>query len=208
MTRYGLLALTLVLTLGSTPAWAQHKAEITPFIGYQFGGSIQTFNGDLKIEADMNYGATLDITLRRGSQIELGYNRQDTNLKFVPFLGSIEKVPMSVEYFQIGGLGYVERGAAQPFAKFTLGVTHYNPDARNIGGRTIDDEWRFSVALGAGVKTFPSQRVGLRLEGNLLGTFLDSGGGIWCGGGGGCSLGLFGTGILQGNVQAGLAIAF
>jgi hypothetical protein len=115
-----------------------------------------------------------------------------------------------VNYFQIGGLGFVAQGKAHPFASFSLGATWYDPAQRTIDvdGRTlqIGDEWRFSMILGLGAKYFPSDRVALRVQGHLYGTFLDTGGGVFCGFGG-CSLGLFGAGIFQADLSGGLTIA-
>jgi hypothetical protein len=201
----------VIIALCLTPSglWAQyHKAELTPFIGYQFGGGVSLVNGDLKLDADMDYGLILDYTVRPGGQVELSYTRSDTRLKFQPFVGTTESIPATVHYFQIGGLGYATKGRAQPFASFTLGATYFQPKEDRLGSISVSDEWRFSMKLGLGVKTFMNERFGLRLAGHLYGTFLDSGGGFWCGGGSGCGLGLFGTGILQADVQAGAVIAF
>ncbi len=207
MKRYSLIAASLALALTSTPALGQrHKAELTAFAGWQFGSSVNVFNGKLSIESDWNYGGILDFIVRRGGAVELYYGRQPTNLKITPTVGVVESVPMTVQYFQIGGLGYMEQGITQPFAKFTLGATYYKPDAQTLGGINISDEWRFSVGLGLGVKAFPSERVGVRLEGNLFGTFLDTNSGLWCGFGG-CSLGFFGAGMLQANINGGVTLA-
>ena len=205
MIKKSTLAFALVFVLGSSPAWAQ-KAEITPFIGYQFGGKVALVNGDVKLKDAANFGAILDFTVRPGGQVELSYTRQNTQLQWRPFIGVGEDIDMSVEYFQIGGLGYVMKGDARPFVSATLGATHFNPKANEIGGRTIDSEWRFSFVFGLGVKYFPSQRVGLRLASHLYSTFLDTNSSIWCGVTSGCSFGFFGAGIFQVDVQAGLVI--
>ena len=61
--------------------------------------------------------------------------------------------------------------------------------------------------LGGGVKVMfgEAQRVGLRLQANLLTTFLSSSWGGYCGSGG-CGLGLFGTGVADLNFTAGLTV--
>jgi opacity protein-like surface antigen len=210
--RKGLFAAVMALLVVAGPLSAQHKAEITPFVGYQFGTSkISTVRGDLSTKGDMNYGAYLNVNIRPGGQLELVYSRQESELQIETVGGLKQKLTdMSIEYFHIGGLGYMQQGAAQPFGSFTLGATRYNPKESTIevGGTplAVSDEWRFSIILGAGVKYFASERVGLRLQGHLSGTFLDTGGGMFCGFGG-CSLGLFGTGVLQGDLSGGLVIA-
>ena len=205
MIKKRLLAFAVVFILGASPAWGQ-KVEITPFIGYQFGGTASLFNGDLKINDAANFGGIVDFTVRPGGQIEVSYTRQNTQLQWRPFVGTAENVDMAVDYWQIGGLGYVMKGAARPFLSFTLGATHFIPDANTIGGRTIDDEWRFSFVFGLGAKYFFSQRIGFRFAGHLYSTFLDTNSSIWCGVPSGCSFGFFGAGIFQVDVQAGLTI--
>ena len=205
--KYSLIAATLALALTSSPAWGQgRKADLTAFAGWQFGTSVNVANGKLSIDSDWNFGGILDFIVRRGGAVELYFGHQPTTLRLQRTLGESDEIPLSVNYFQIGGLGYLQQGVAQPFAKFLLGATYYKPGAASLGGISINDEWRFSLGLGLGVKAFPSERVGVRLEGNLLGTFLDTGSGVWCGFGG-CSLGLFGTGVLQANINGGVTLA-
>jgi len=204
--RRALLALIVVVALGAAPAQAQ-KIELTPFIGYQFGGTAALFNGDMKLNDAMNFGGIIDFEVRPGGQIEISYTRQNTQLQWRPFSGTPEDIDMSVDYWQIGGLGYVMKGDARPFVSFTLGATHFIPREDTINDVRIDDEWRFSFVFGLGAKYFPNPRVGLRFAGHLYSTFLDTNSGIWCGTASGCSLGFFGAGIFQVDVQAGLVIA-
>ena len=71
------LALSLVVVLAASPAQAQ-KVELTPFIGYQFGGKVSLVNGDLQVKDDMNFGGIVDINVSHGGQIEISYTRQNT----------------------------------------------------------------------------------------------------------------------------------
>jgi opacity protein-like surface antigen len=202
----------MAILLGAPAAEAQHKAEITPFVGYLWNGSVQTVRGDVGVKSDIAYGAILDVNVRSGGQFEFSYTRQDTKLQIRELSGiRRDLTDIAVNSFQIGGLGYTQKGPAQPFVSLTLGANWYAPKDGTItdgqgGTIAIKDEWRFSFALGLGVKYFAAERVALRLQGRLGGVFLDTGGGVFCGFGG-CSLGLFGAGEVFGDVSAGLAIA-
>lgn len=207
-----ILSVVSALLIVAAPAWAQHRAEITPFVGYLWGNSVDTGRGKVGIAGEMNWGVLLDINVRPGGQVELSYARQDTRITQETFGTGIKRdlTDVAVNYFQIGGLGYMAQGAAQPFMSFTLGATWYDPKQETITddeGRVyqISDEWRFSMILGLGAKYFASERIGLRVQGRLFMTFLDSGGGVFCGFGG-CSLGLFGSGVVQGDLSAGVTI--
>lgn len=207
-----LLSTALALLIVTGPAWAQHRAEVTPFVGYVFGNSVNTGLGKVGVAGEMNYGVLVDVNVRPGGQLELSYARQDTRFTLEPFTGvKRDLTDVAVNYFQIGGLGYIEQGQAQPFMSFTVGATWYDPKQSTIEdgeGRVIQvsDEWRFSMILGLGAKYFMAERIGLRVQGRLYATFLDSGGGVFCGFGG-CSLGLFGAGVIQGDFSGGVTIA-
>ncbi len=206
--RKGMITLALTLLATST-AWSQHKVEISPFVGWQFGGSANTVGGELSLKDAMNYGAIVDITVRFNTQAELYYSRQDTELRRDPFgLPKETLTDMTVQYFMAGGLMELQQGGrAIPFVSFTLGAAYLNPKQKNIEGRTISSETRFAMMLGLGAKMFMSERIGLRLQGHFNSIFMDTGGSVFCGGGG-CSFGLFGWGIYQGEVSAAATVAF
>jgi hypothetical protein len=64
---------------------------------------------------------------------------------------------------------------ARPFLAATVGATRFDPDPL-----TFDSENFFSFSIGAGWQVQPSARLGLRLEGRLLGTFLHSDTELFC----------------------------
>ena len=202
------LAALILTLLFATPAVAQ-KVEITPFIGYQFGGELRVRDGDLRLQDDINYGLVLDVALSRNGQLELSYTRQDTRIDFNQFNGGRRPIyDVSVNYWQIGGIWEFNPGeTARPFLSLTGGFTHYgvgeqlDPQAPDIRSDTF-----FSMVLGGGVKVFPSQRMGIRLAGHVYSTIVSSSSGFWCTLPGGCGVGLSGWGIWQGDVQAGLII--
>lgn len=212
-----LLIMSLIAVLSPSAGWAQRRSsgalnryELTGFVGYLWGGGVDIVGGQISTEAAADFGGILGIRIRRDAMLEFSYTRQNSKLLLKNLSGFVqESTDLGIDYFQIGMLGEARQlsGPAVPFISFSLGATHYNPTASNFAGFAISDEWRFSTILGGGVKALFSEHVGVRAQGRLLATFLNSGGGMWCGGGG-CSLGVFGTGVLQGEVSGGLVLAF
>ena len=209
--RWVALAGTLVaLTAFAVPASAQtHKVELTPFVGYMFGGEVNVWNGSMSVKDDMNYGLVLDFVMNRNTELEASYTRMDTELVYDEWqVGKRPIYATSVNVWQFGGqYRFNPTATVRPFLSGTLGFTYYG-----VGDRLDDEapllssETFFSMVFGGGVKIFPSQRIGIRLAGHLYSTILSSGSGFWCGTGG-CGVVLSGWGFWQGDVQAGLTIA-
>jgi hypothetical protein len=210
-----MLSRSLVITVlllggGAIPALAQsgpgaHRFEISPFVGYQFGGTLRVQAGDLLLKADMNYGGTLNVAVRPGVQLELAYIRQDTELRLKDYaFGRTETLfAMAVEYFQVGGLYEPRSGRVRPYGLVTAGLTHFNPKPEDRSS-----EWRFSFGLGGGFKAFVTERLGFRFQGRLLFPYFGASSGLWCSAPGGCFVSFSGRVILQADFTAGLILAF
>lgn len=196
------IIVVLLLFVGTSDAWAQ-QTDITLFGGYQFGGNFNAVQGKVKSKDNTHFGVAIDIPLPTGVQAEVYYNYQPSAVRFQRNFGPTEELfDMGIHYFQVGGVYGLPQGMTVPYGVLTIGATWFDPQTSDYGS-----EWRFSATAGAGVKVFPSERIGIRLEGRLMMPFQFSGGSLWCGTGG-CSVGIgTGTAILQGNVTGGLIIA-
>lgn len=196
--------------------WSQ-KFEITPIGGFQFGGKMDVTNGKLKIDESSNYGIILDYYLVNYLQLEFFWLRQDSELKLKEHFGVKQDLFKSaVEYFQLGLLYYFDTGKVNPFAGFTVGAVNFAPQNINQFSET-----RFAVALKGGVKYFFNDKIGLRLQGQLLLPINYVGTSFFCLSGGYCSpsvptgallQGIQNEGIilslLQGAINGGLIMAF
>lgn len=211
MTRRRILFFILIFALGLLPTLAQQSAtwnkfEITPFVGYHFGGKISVRDGNLTFKDNIGYGVIADISVRPGMQVEILYSHQPSELRLKNYATGVQEslFDASIDYWQIGGLAeFFKGGMAKPFGVMTLGVTHLNP--KEVG---YSSEVRFSFGLGGGAKIQPSQHIGFRLDGRLYFTYIAGGGGLWCGLPGGCWVTLGGEAIVQAQLNAGLIIAF
>jgi hypothetical protein len=213
ITMANLIAAFLIVFLGSAGTYAGQRIEITPYGGYQWGGSLSGYEGEIRVPSAGNWGIALDIEVRRDVMVELVYSRQYSSLQIRPYCNypgvSPDCVPtwrqafdMATEYYHIGGHYEIETGAAvTPFTTMTMGATRFAPD-----NAVYDDEWKFSAAIGLGLKVPVGERFGIRLQARMLIPFLWSSGGLWCGSGG-CSVGVGGgSSFIQGDVIAGFIV--
>ncbi len=156
--------LTLLVLLIPTAAFAQW-VEITPTIGYRFGGdfddvSFDDVRGDVSLGDSEMFGLTTDMMTRDGWGVELLWFRQSSDLDgATPFIN--QKYNATLNTFHIGGIYQFRRTTAmQPFVLGTLGTTQIKATGKTQNG--------FSYAGGGGLKFYFGNHFGARLQGSLL----------------------------------------
>lgn len=205
-----LAAILALLVLAPVAARAQeipeHRFELGANAGYMWTFSREVYyntGGSVDIEDAMHWNVTLDSYVQHGKAVRLLYQREDSKLQFQPRgIQKFDVADVNVEYFQIGGLAGTPKGTMLPYGMFTLGATRLSYS--NIDA---DDNWRFSMILGFGVKKYLGQKLGLQVEGQIPYTWIDADGSVACGSFG-CISTVGGTGVGQANVGGGLYLNF
>lgn len=202
-----LYSLGLVLLAAASLASAasrdfDHKVEITPFGGYGFGGDFDVVdsNDTLKIEEDSLYGFIIDFGGTPEAQYEFFFSQQAT--KLTSSSGTIPPetlTDLDISYAHIGGVLNFGTDRVRPFIGGGLGLTHFNVE-------NYSDDTKFSISLAGGVKLFLTKNLGLRLEARGLATLVNNT--TWIYGGNGAAIGVSGDVLTQGQLNAGLIIAF
>ncbi len=162
-----LLAILFSLT-ASVPAHAQwrdvKKWEISPFVGFETGGSYPVTNSfavdRLRVDSGASYGAFVDYSLTDNTQAEFMWNRNNTSFSAHDIAtNSYSKAFNSdVDQFELGFL-YMLRSSEQklrPFIDAGIGVTHEFNEGTNPN-RTL-----LSFGLGGGAKYELSRHFSLR----------------------------------------------
>ena len=193
-------ALAVALLLVASQARAQ-SVQITPFVGYAFGGSVRdtVLDESRSFDAALAYGGTLSFPISESWRFELLYSRQETQLSGEGLSPSFD---VTIERY-LGGF-QEEKGDEKVrwFGTVWFGATRFIP---GLGG--FDSETKFGGGVGLGVKTFPVKNVGLRFEARGFYTLVKGEGGAFCANGT-CLFAFSGTGLWQGDVSAGLILAF
>ncbi|MCF8366413.1 MAG: hypothetical protein K9H16_11565 [Bacteroidales bacterium] len=213
--KISVVALTLLFFLSPIVLKAQAQIEVSPFAGYMFGGSLKLYEGKLKADNAANYGIALDIKIAPDMQVELFWTQMNTQAQFNSYYGyenlATNSFDLNVGYIQIGSVREMDFDKVHPFAVVSLGTTYFiadNVTYLDDGSSTdVDSEWKFSMTIGAGAKIWFSDRVGIRLQGNLMLPMFWGGAGFTVGtGGAGFTLGA-GTSMVQGSFTGGLIFA-
>ena len=177
------LGLVAAALMSAVPAQAQNTTwEITPTIGYRFGGEIEDdfFDvfSDFEIDESTSYGLTIERSINRNLRFEFLWSHQETTLiedRFFFFDNAIELFDLDVDYYHVGLMYQWNPGKIRPFVVGSVGITTFEPEPSDLGS-----ESRFSASIGGGAKFMFSDHVGLRLEGRVFSTFLDDDEDFYC----------------------------
>jgi hypothetical protein len=180
---------SLVAGGGAARAQSLDAVEVAPFGGYRFGGGFYELVTGQSVDLDgaASFGVVLDIPFRDDLQIEGFFTHQEARFTLPASVDAQRtRWRVTVDQLQVGGLRELSGGRARPFLTGTLGLTRYES-----GG---DNEVRFSLAAGGGVKLLPTEHIGLRLDGRVFATIVDAEGDLLA-----CAPGL---GICVGSIDA------
>lgn len=222
MVRFWLLALLSTSSLDALAAETREAGEyrvaITPIAGYRMGGDIDGDDDDdepevtphadneVSLDDDALFGLVINlpadsVTAEHYTEWEIYVARQSVGIDRAP----VEVDPsleLDITHILLGGT-YVGGGTnVRPFLSAGLGAAHLSPD-----GADYDSDTVFAFSLGAGAQIFPASRVGLRLEGRVLGSVIDSDSALFCASGpsgSGCAFRASGDMLWQWEVFAGL----
>ena len=113
---------------------------------------------------------------------------------------------MDVRYLHGGGTYLFEGDRVQPYIAATLGLSSFDP-----GPSDFDSESYFSFSIGAGLRFLPTERIGVRLEGRLFSSFVDTDSAVFCRTGGDnnvCAIKVDGSLVNQWHAFAGVTFRF
>jgi opacity protein-like surface antigen len=148
--------------------------EFTPFVGYMAGGEFEdpTDSSSRDLDAGSDFGIFIDAASDWWRHYEMLYVRQSTKVKgFEPF-------DMDMEYLQFGGtVSYPDTESTHviPYFGMTVGAARFSPD-----GTGLDDETKFALTVGGGVRVPITERFGVRLDLRAFGTVLNSESDLFC----------------------------
>lgn len=141
------------------------------------------YNGTIK--GGFMWGAGLEFMVRRDYGVELLYLRQDTKAPIEYFNNGIKftNFDLAVNYVMIGGTRYFRgNGKVEGFGGMMLGgdfLNVKNPDNGKSTSKTF-----FAWGLKGGANIWASEKVGIKLQAQLLSAVQSVGGGFYFGTGG------------------------
>ncbi len=177
---------------------------ITLYGGYRAGGTLTdaTTGQDVRVGSTGSFALALDIALEPRKQVQLFYSRQKTDLSSGAFLVSTSSVPLTIEYYHLGGTAFFETISSGPYVVGGIGAAVFTPT-----GPGLTSETKPSINLGFGYMLPLGRRLGVRFEARGYATLIDSSGGMFCSNNT-CLVSIKGTALYQAEALLGLTGRF
>ena len=192
----------VLLVIGfSSAVYSQNKSiRLNAYGAYAFDDNIDNgysystvgyFSGKLK--GGFLWGAGLEFRMHEYYGIELLYQRLDTHapIDYLPY-NSISNdiksanVKVGMNYIMLGGTRSLHAGGgkAEPYGGFMLGVAIINAENDDLQTPTSNSATKFAWGLRLGTNIWASEKVGIKLQTQLLSVPQGAGGGLYFGTGG------------------------
>lgn len=190
-----------------------YRLAITPIVGYRMSSDFTNDDedaGDIGLDDDAVFGVIFNAPYQSVggdayTEWEFYYSHQSVGVDEAP--ASVDPdLDLDIDYFLIGGTYVGEGQSVRPYLAAEIGAAHFNPD-----GEGYDDDTVFAFSIGGGAQVSPAKRVGLRLEGRVLGAVMDSDSSLFCRSGSSgttCAFRSSGDVLWQWEVSAGATFRF
>lgn len=188
------LALAALFTVVFAPSAYAQKVEVSGIFGWTLSDGV---TGQAVLAGDGNLYDTIDVKDSASWGFAVGVNATE-NVE-VGFLFGQQMSSLAIEGLSVREVGdmainsyhpYVAFNAGdvdstmRPYIMFGLGATSYGPvefTGANGQARETSGETQFSTTWGAGIKMFPSPKVGVRIGAQWTPTYIKTdAAGWWC----------------------------
>ena len=195
-----LLTFSVLFSLSSMA----QNLQLAGYYGHQTPSSLDVYYGRLRTSYGTNYGGTL--TFGRGpsaagkSWLEVQYNYKEAGLSYYDYYTKdlIQAGNLKIHNVLVGPMKEADKDRVRPYGGLMLGVTVYQPELAAV------EDWRFTVSAVAGVKISIIDRLGLRLQAQLLAPMYFTDAAVTWTGQGSSALSISSTAILSAGFNAGL----
>ncbi|PKI12957.1 outer membrane beta-barrel protein [Colwellia sp. 12G3] len=168
------IAITSVTTFAKQPL----NVEVTPLIGYRFGGDFDTsknkIHNKIELSDETSYGLLTAWSFDRNRQGEFLVSHYNTDFSESDDF-TVSNTGLGITYAHLGGNVPISEGPVPFYITGGFGLTHLDPKDDGLSNET-----RFSVNVGLATKIELNERISLRLDSRVYGTFFNSDSAIFC----------------------------
>ena len=172
--------LTILITAVSVAAWSQPTITLLTFESYTFADKFDTEYGAGEIGDGFQWGGGLEFGLAETAAVELIYQTLQADVYYQGFNGRYNGTA-GLNYLMLGGTKYAPlNDKISGFGTVDVGAGWINPD-ESLNSESVT---KFAIGGRLGVRIAASEKVSIRLHGQVLSPVQWAGGGVYFGTGG------------------------
>jgi len=210
-----IIPLSVLIIVFATNASAQlHGIRLNGYSAYVFDNSFDTYYTSNeymrgKIKGGFQWGAGLEVLPNENYGVELVYYRQDTTVPITYEYGAglgDRELDLGINYVMAGGVRYMnsEGGKFQPYGGLLLGAVIFSN--KTPQGNEESSYVKFGWGARLGTNIWLIEKVGFKLQAQLLSAVQGFGGGLSFGtGGAGAGVSSYST-LMQFGIGGGLCM--
>ena len=205
------IILSAALIIAAAGLATAQNIRLNLYSAYVFDDNVDSYydpssyyNGT--IEGGFQWGVGIEYMVHQTKGIELKYLRQDTKapMNYYDNGAKSKEFELAINYILLGGSNYFEldNEKVAPYAGLGLGMAII--DIKNPTGTNSSNATKFAWNLKLGTNIWASEKIGIKLQVDLLSAVQSAGGGLYFGtGGGGAGVSTYST-MYQFGIGGGL----
>ncbi len=167
------------------------KVKFNAYSAYVFDDRVDSYYDannyyDGKIQGGYQWGLGIEYMVHATKGIELRYLRQDTKAPMNYYDDGVQfkDFELGLNYILIGGSNYFKTagGVVEPYAGLGIGLAIFN--IKNPERGTDSSKEKFAWNIKAGTNIWATDRIGFKLQAELISAVQSAGGGFYFGSGG------------------------
>lgn len=172
--------LLIFLFITGIAAQAQPTITLLTFESYTFSDKFDTEYGTGRIEDGFQWGGGLEFGLQETVAVELIYQNMQTEVSYQGWDRQY-RGNFGINYVMVGGTKYAPlNDKVSGFGTVDMGVAWSNPDE----SLNVENATKFALGARLGVRIMASEKVSLRLHGQVFSPVQWAGAGVFIGTGG------------------------
>ena len=196
------IILSIILFAGITSLATAQNVRLNGYAAYVFDDEIDSYYDQSnqyygQINGGFQWGAGLEYVVGETKGIEIKYLRRDATAPMHFYKNSSilqeKDLDVALNYILLGGSNYFKTGGkVEPYAGASLGMCIFT--VKNAEPGTDDQVTKFAWGVKLGTNIWASEKVGIKLQADLLSAVQSAGGSLYFGtGGAGAGVGMYST---------------
>lgn len=194
------IVFSLIIFAGITSTAIAQNVRLNGYAAYVFDDNVDSYYDpnnyyDGQINGGFQWGAGLEYMVSPSKGIEIKYLRRDCTAPMEYYKDGIKykTFDLAINHILVGGSNYFQTGGkVEPYAGASLGMSIIT--LKNAEASSDNQATKFAWGIKLGTNIWASDKVGLKLQADLISVVQSAGGSLYFGtGGSGAGIGMYST---------------